>query len=628
MRWPRQGQVSGFDDGPAPHGPRVDDQETSPLTQTNVPVSVVAQFGRRGTRLWLAIGIVVVLVTSTGAFVARDHLWGVRAEARAAIEDLREGDLEGLGVRLAANRGHSDFAYFFASAATPRDLGDALGAVAGDSPAKPLKPGVDADDYDLLLTDLAGSVALASHGTGHRALPETWTREFIMAATTPLELYGESGGIFDRGGRKRERQDLANKANLQLLLSRGYWSAAFLREVTTRYTEFDRVAGDDAWPSADPDEEVGFAPAPNGVYLTDGMLALSAALTANPRASAWAFSEFQPGRVSVAGSDQTVGRFTHHLLFEHRFPTGADGTNVGMTAVLTALSSAIESADSVVAPPGAAQPPTPNSGPTQDSWALQAIAAEIAAQRGCSFNPRDYGRCVVAAARAVWSWVQRWGHTVLDILTLATLAPPPFNAIGITAAATNATWHAIEGDYVRAGLSLAAAAPGLALGKALRTTGAAKGSATGSGGTSASTMHRRVHEAARAWRPLKPWRDCDLLPPDGLRLRHGNDWTRAQRRAADDKVKRMWEAAQKEPLKKTLVARSGSASSAYRKSTGQDVPPGRDVDHTVDLQLGGADVAANMQVLDPTVNRSLGRQVEAQLRRLNYGDPISSVAIC
>jgi hypothetical protein len=103
-----------------------------------------------------------------------------------------------------------------------------------------------------------------------------------------------------------------------------------------------------------------------------------------------------------------------------------------------------------------------------DSMVLQALAKDLTDESGCSWNPRDYWHCAVAVAEAVWHWIQHWGHVVLDILSVATFTPPPFAAIGVAAAATNATWYAIDGDYVAAGLSLASAVPGLAFGKIVK----------------------------------------------------------------------------------------------------------------------------------------------------------------
>ena len=256
------------------------------------------------------------------------------------------------------------------------------------------------------------------------------------------------------------------------------------------------------------------------------------------------------------------------------------------------------------------------------------MAKELTEGSGCSWNPLDYWHCAVAAAEAVWRWIQDWGHLVLDILSLATLRPAALQRHRVAAAATNATWYAIDGDYVMAGLSLAAVVPGLAFGKIATSATAAKDAATATKAAKAAAESDDVAKAARLWRPLKPWKDCDLVPQGGLRLKYDPAWTAAQRRAADEKVKAVWESAQRGELKKTLSQRSGtSASSRYRKAGGE-VPDGHDVDHTIDLQLGGSDDLSNMKPLDIAVNRSLGRQIEAQLRDLDYGAPILGAAIC
>ena len=110
------------------------------------------------------------------------------ADAAVALRALRAGDLPALEQHLAAHRGNRDFAYYFASQATPRDLGDALSTGAGTGDA-PLDEAVDGHEYDITLTDLAGVLALATHGTGDRALPPSWTDNFATATTTPDVLY-------------------------------------------------------------------------------------------------------------------------------------------------------------------------------------------------------------------------------------------------------------------------------------------------------------------------------------------------------------------------------------------------------------------------------------------------------
>lgn len=426
---------------------------------------------RHGLRwpTWLAMALVVALVASLAGFIAfRDYISGTRADARAAVEALRDGDLVALDERLAEHRGEPGFAYFFTSKATPRELGDALATVAGPSKDQPLREGIDTASYELTLTDLAGTLALATHGTGQLSLPLSWTSQFVQATTSPATLAQGQGGSADSDAKLREKQDLANRSNLLLLLSRGYWSKDFLQTVTRAYCDYDRREGDSAWPTAEPAKDVGYAPAPNGAYLTDGVVALTAALTANPAAAEWAFTEFLPNSVKIDGSDYRIGAFTHYLMFEHRYSESADGEGIGVTTALTALSSAVDSANWAAEPAAAASldASSDDFGPVHDALVLEAVAKDLTAKSGCSWNPLDYGHCLVDAAKAVWHWLQHWGHIVLDILTLATFAPPPFSVVGapvgVAAAATNATWYAIEGDYGAAGLSLAAAVPGLA----------------------------------------------------------------------------------------------------------------------------------------------------------------------
>lgn len=589
---------------------------------------------------WLVFLLACALLGGVSVVVVKSvpH-WNVRYEAWAAVRSLKSGDLDALEDRLVDNRGNPEFAYYFTSEVTPRDLGDALATVAGTDKDEPLKAGIDPHWYELTLTDLAGVLALATHGSGDRALPKKWTSDFITATTKPSALYKVEGSLRDKipfhktEAEKRRDQDAANRSNLLHLLARGYWSSGFLQSVTSKYYDFDREEDKDAWPDADPGDDVGYAPAPNGAYLTDGVLALTAALTANSDASEWAFTKFEPGTLEVDGSDESIGKFTHFLLFEHQFPEGSNDESIGVTAALTALSSAIDSASSREAELETVpvEASSQDVGPLHDSEVLQALARDMANGSDCSLNPLDYGDCVVDAAKAVWGWVRRWGHLVLDILTLATFAPPPFNAVGAGAAATNATWYAVEGDFGMAGLSLAAAVPGLAFGKIAKGANAAKDTATVAKAEKAGAKADTVAKAAKGWRPFatKPWKDCDLVPPGGLRLSYGKDWTRAQRKAADEKVQAYYELAQQGKLAKTVSQRSGTtATSRYQEATGKDVRVGQDVDHIQDLQLGGTDDISNLRPLDKVVNASLGQQVAVRIRDLNEGDLITGAAIC
>jgi hypothetical protein len=580
--------------------------------------------------LWTFVcgGVVLLVVAALVLAPTRilsndDPLLRERAEATVAIRALQNGDLAALEARLAVNRGQTDFAYFFASMATPRALGDGLGRIDSTRRGVPPKAGNVAHTYDLVLTDLAGTLALATHGTGDRALPQSWTEDFVQATTTPGVLYGESDEVSDTSAAARLRadQDSANKQNLLLLLSRGYWSIDFLKAVTAAYWDFDHANGGDAWPGSTPDDAM-YASAPNGTHLTDGVLALTAALTANPGASEWAFTDFQPGTANVEfdGDDHAIGRFAHYLFFEHHFPaaTAGDdpGETVGMTSALTALSSAIDSTGK------ATVATTTPDGPMADALVLQALAKSLQDQGGLFSRVWDVTKHV---AHTMWHWVQHWGHRILDIVSFT---PPPF---GTAAAGTNAVWYTIEGDYADAGLSLAAAVPALAFVKIAKgvKTGieAEKGAAAGVGVEKAAEESTDIAKAAKALRP-EPWHDCDQAAlSGGLSLRYGSDWTSAQRRAAVEKVKAVSEAASRGELKKTLALRSGSASSQFGASGGT-VAAENDVDHVIDLQLGGSDDIANLKPLDRSVNRSLGKQIQLQLQGFQLGQPVRAVAIC
>lgn len=563
--------------------------------------------------------VFVILLASTGVFIFRDHIWGVRADARAAVHALENGNLASLEKQLSNYRGQPGFAYYFAASANPRSLGDALSTVAGSSQDTPFGVDVDVRDYEVILTDLAGVLALATHGGGDRRLPDSWAEDFATAATTPKALYGTHDE--SANAELREKQDTANRANLLLLLARGYWSPEFLQTVAKQFYEFELAHGDDSWPSAQPSSEIAYAPAPSGVYLTDGIVALTAALTANPLASEWAFTEFLPGTSKIAGTDHEIGRFTHFLMFEHHFPRSPEDASVGVTATLTALSSAVSSSgqietEGIEAPNDQLSNRT---GPFHDAVVLQAIAQDLTVS-GCSWNITDWGHCLVDVAHQLWSWIQTWGHTVLDVLTLATFAPFPFNVVGIAASAVNATWFALESDYTAAGLSLAAAIPGLALGKVAQTAKTASQLPKG-----AST----VANVARSWFPQKIYRNCGLAAANGgITLKYGANWTLRQRRAADKKIKATSDAARRGETVKTPVERRGAAVKQFRADNRKPPSGDPDVDHTIDLQLGGLDNPSNLKYLDATVNRSLGKQLDLQLRRFADGDRIPAVAIC
>lgn len=113
-----------------------------------------------------------------------------------------------------------------------------------------------------------------------------------------------------------------------------------------------------------------------------------------------------------------------------------------------------------------------------------------------------------------------------------------------------------------------------------------------------------------------------------LSLNFKPGWTSAQQAAADTKIAALNDAAKAGELRVTTVQRSGTSASSRYQSAGGAVPPGADVDHTIDLQLGGLDDIANMSPLDASVNRSLGSQIMWQLRGVEPGTCVVAVGIC
>jgi hypothetical protein len=60
---------------------------------------------------------------------------------------------------------------------------------------------------------------------------------------------------------------------------------------------------------------------------------------------------------------------------------------------------------------------------------------------------------------------------------------------------------------------------------------------------------------------------------------------------------------------------------------GRAFPPGYDVDHVIDLQLGGKYSLSNMLPLSSSVNHSLGAQIMHAIKEAENGTPITGVGI-
>ncbi|WP_181165571.1 hypothetical protein [Mesorhizobium sp. B2-4-12] len=100
-------------------------------------------------------------------------------------------------------------------------------------------------------------------------------------------------------------------------------------------------------------------------------------------------------------------------------------------------------------------------------------------------------------------------------------------------------------------------------------------------------------------------------------------WNAAQRAAADLKVKMLTEAV-------TVVSqavRKGRSARKIFKAAGFLIPFGHDIDHVIDLQLGGLHQLSNFAILDSSVNRSVGAQIWNQIKHLPIGTAINKVTI-
>lgn len=113
-----------------------------------------------------------------------------------------------------------------------------------------------------------------------------------------------------------------------------------------------------------------------------------------------------------------------------------------------------------------------------------------------------------------------------------------------------------------------------------------------------------------------------------LSLKYKSGWSASQRAAADKKVGQLDAVAKRGELRASTPERSGTSARSRFEADGGQVSKGQDVDHVQDLQLGGKDVTGNMQALDSSVNRSLGSQVNQQIKDFPKGTRICGVRIC
>lgn len=113
-----------------------------------------------------------------------------------------------------------------------------------------------------------------------------------------------------------------------------------------------------------------------------------------------------------------------------------------------------------------------------------------------------------------------------------------------------------------------------------------------------------------------------------ITLKYKNGWSADQTKAADAKVASL-NAADRLVVSDAEAARGSTSAADLWRNAGNTTEEGMDIDHVIDLQLGGADDISNLSPLDYSVNRSLGPQIDRQIKRLGLqiGDVVDEVRI-
>ena len=120
---------------------------------------------------------------------------------------------------------------------------------------------------------------------------------------------------------------------------------------------------------------------------------------------------------------------------------------------------------------------------------------------------------------------------------------------------------------------------------------------------------------------------CAVKTEEGydLELELKEGWSEEQIAQAQAKVASLNAAAERSELVRSVPNRGSTTARSMYLDEGFDVEDGMDVDHVIDLQLGGADAVRNLSPLDLSVNRSLGSQIYHATKGLEIGALITGV---
>ena len=227
-------------------------------------------------------------------------------------------------------------------------------------------------------------------------------------------------------------------------------------------------------------------------------------------------------------------------------------------------------------------------------------------------------------------------HVVLGVLGMT----PGF---GIAADLVDAGLYLSEGKFAEAGWSLVAAVPfvgdaiaagrlGSRVSKVVKATGNAVNRAVPppfvkltftAAKASKTAVRAGAKYAVKAVKKLIPTRILGAFGGVNLMLKYKPGWSELQRAEAAAKVQALNDAT----TVVSRVQRQGTSASRMWQRAGGSVPRNYEVDHIVDLQLGGSDTLANMWLLNYSVNRSLGAQIYWQIKDLPIGTRINRVRI-
>jgi hypothetical protein len=107
-----------------------------------------------------------------------------------------------------------------------------------------------------------------------------------------------------------------------------------------------------------------------------------------------------------------------------------------------------------------------------------------------------------------------------------------------------------------------------------------------------------------------------------LTIKGKPNWTPAQNADAIAKADAL--TAGETVVTKNPVKRDANLRSKFIKA-GNVAQPGQQLDHTIDLQLGGTNASSNLKFIDGSVNASFGSQVNHQIKNLPDATRVNKV---